>query len=66
MSPLENLRRLQLARAPDSNANKAVGIGQGYSGTTVTIVYDAQLHNKVETLEKEVQEIKEAFLMEKT
>lgn len=33
-----NLRRLQLARAPDSNANKAVGIDQGYSGTTVTIV----------------------------
>ncbi|MCK4486484.1 MAG: hypothetical protein KAU38_06970 [Desulfobacterales bacterium] len=30
----------------------------------MTVVYDAQLQNEVETLKKEVQELKEAFLQQ--
>ena len=43
---------------------RGIGMGRGSGVTTVTVVYDAQLQNEVETLKKEVQELKEAFLQQ--
>lgn len=57
--------RRPLTPAQSTGFDLQQGLPTGpHSGTTVTVVYDAQLQSRIEALEKEVQDVKQALLQQ--